>query len=236
MKINLSKKTKYVLSVILILIAISLLGNTNNNPVTFIERVFKPIHIGEVTYYYAVIIPILFIYYGLKWVNESKEYRLINTRGKRIIATIIVLLLCPNLTNYGIKLIKSTSGSLNAIYFNRDFTNSFYANLDDKGNQIVTCRLELENCGKENQEFYIKVLIPEYYKDIYVQESLMAKESDLKTDKKFVLHPKEKKVIMADFSGNTKEAVTNFTGSTSEFEFSLINDNEEVKFIKKNSF
>jgi hypothetical protein len=100
----------------------------------------------------------------------------------------------------------------------------------------VTCKLDLENCSKEDQEFYIKILIPEYYKDLYVQESLTAKEDDLKTDKKFVLHAKEKKVIIAVFSGGTKETVTNFTGSTSEFEFSLINDNEEVKFIKKNSF
>jgi len=46
MEINFSRKIKNVLSVMLILIGISLLGNTNNNPIAFIERIFKPVKLG----------------------------------------------------------------------------------------------------------------------------------------------------------------------------------------------
>jgi hypothetical protein len=105
--------------------------------------------------------------------------------------------------------------------------------LGNKSNEITTCTIELENCSEKAQEFYIKILVPEYYQEFVLQEELIAKESDFKTDKKFTLHSKEKRVIKTVFLGDMKNFDTSFAGSTNEFEFLLINDKEEVKFIKK---
>ena len=234
MEMNLSKKIKNVLSVILILIGISLLGNTNNNPIAFIERIFKPVKIGGGTFYYSGIFPILLIYFGFKWMNEFGEYKLLKTRNRRIIATIIVLLFSNQLITYGVKISKSMSTDLNSIYYNRNnVNNDLSLKLGNKSNEITTCTIELENCSEKAQEFYIKILVPEYYQEFVLQEELIAKESDFKTDKKFTLHAKEKRVINAVFLGDMKKSDTSFAGSANEFEFLLINDKEEVKFIKK---
>lgn len=234
MGINLSRKVKNVLSVILILIGISLLGNTNNNPIVFIERIFKPVIIGGVAFYYSGVFPILLIYFGVKWMNEFGEYKLLKTRNRRIIATIIVLLLSNQLITYGVKISKSMSTDLNSIYYNRNnVNNALSLKLGNKSNEIITCTIELENCSETAQEFYIKILVPEYYQEFALKEELIAKESDFKTDKKFTLHAKEKRVIKGAFLGDMKKIDTRFAGSTNEFEFLLINDKEEVKFIKK---
>ena len=234
MEMNFLRKIKYVLSIILILIGITLLGNTNNNPVAFIERIFKPVIIGSVTIYYSGIFPILLIYFGFKWVNKLREYRLLKTRNRRILATIIVLVFSNQLITYGIKISKSRSEDLNSIYYNRkNVNNTLSLKISNKNNEITTCTIELENCSEKAQEFYIKMLVPEYYKEFILQEELIAKESDFKTDKKFILHAKEKRVVNAVFSGDMKKSDTNFGGSTNEFVFLLTNDKEEVKFIKK---
>lgn len=225
---NLSKKAKGVLSVILILIGIGLLGNTNNNPIAFIQRIFKPLTLGQVTFYYSGIFPILLIYYGVKWMNEFREHRLLNTGAKRIIATIIVLLFSSQLITYGIKISKSMAADLNTIYYNRDNTNNTITiKLDNISSENITCAVELENCSEKEQEFYIKVLIPENYKDFVLQKELLSNE-------KFILHAKEKRVIYAEFSGDIKNPQNNTSCSTNDFEFFLINDKSEVKFMINN--
>jgi hypothetical protein len=231
---NFSTKIKNVLSVILILIGVSLLGNTNNNPIAFIERIFKPVIIGGGTFYYSSIFPILLIYFGFKWMNKFGEYKLLKTRDRRILATIIILLFSNQLITYGIKISKSMSTDLNSIYYNRNnVNNTLSLKLDNKSKKNMTCTIELENCSKKAQEFYIKIHIPEYYKEYITQEYLIAKESDFKTDKKFILHAKEKRVMEAVFLGDMKGFDSSFDGSTNEFEFLLIKGKEEVKFIKK---
>ena len=234
MKINFSGKIKNVLSVILILIGISLLGNTNNNPISFIERIFKPVMIGGGTFYYSGIFPILLIYFGFKWMNEFGEYKLLKTRNRRIIATIIVLLFSSQLITHGIKITKSMSRDLSSIYYNRyNVNNTLSLEVDNKSNEIITCTIDLENCSEKAQEFYIKILIPEHYKEFILHNDLIAKESDFKTDKKFILHAKEKRVIKAIFIGDIKKSQTSFGDCTNEFGFLLINGKDEVKFIKK---
>lgn len=233
MKISFSRKFKSILSFILILIGIILMGNTNNNPIAFIERIFKPIRIGKGTLYYSAIFSILLIYFGFKWMYEFGEYKALNTKNKRILATFLVLFFSSQVTTHGIKIIKSMSTDLSSIYYNRSNISDLSLNLNNKSNEIIACTIELENCSEKTQEFYIKVLIPKDYKEFIVQNELIAKESDLKIDKKFILRGKQKSTIKAVFLGNIKKPHTNFQGSVSDFEFLLINDKEEVKFIKR---
>ena len=235
MDMNFPKNIKKILSVILILIGIGLLlGNTNNNPISFIERLFKPVNMGGGTFYYSGILPILLIYFGFKWMNEFGEYKLLKTRNRRIIATIIVLLFSNQFITYGIKISKNMATDLNSIYYNRNnLNNTLSLKLGNESNEITTCTIELENCSEKAQEFYIKILIPVCYKEFILQEELISKESDFKTNEKFILHAKEKREIKAVFLGDMKKSDTSFEGSTNEFEFSLINDKDEAQFLKK---
>ena len=99
-----------------------LMGNSNNNPSVYIERIFKPINFGNGTLYYAVIIVMVITYYCLKGINEEKKNYFINSFFSRFIATIILINGFVWLGGYGAKFYKSFSHNLNSIYVNRDET------------------------------------------------------------------------------------------------------------------
>lgn len=224
---NLSKKTKSILSVLLIIIGICFLGDTNNNPDAFIQRILKPVKLGSSTLYYSGFLIILWIYFSLKWMYKFGEYKLLNTTTRRILATIIIITVSSPLIISGIKIRKSMAADLNAIYYNREYANDGLAiATDNEGNKTIICTVELENCSEKEQKFYIEVLIPEQYRYIIPQK-------EFSSDEKFILHAKEKKVIYTTFSGNISDTNNNHFWSTKDFEFLLINDKEQVKFMKK---
>ena len=224
---NLSKKTKNILSVLLIVVGICFLGDTNNNPNPFIQRIFKPVKFGNSIFYYSGFLIILLIYFSFKWMYKFGEYKLLNTIIRRILATIIVIIISSPLITSGIKISKSMASDLNAIYYNREYaTDGLVIATDNEGNKTISCVVELENCSEKEQKFYIKVLIPEQYRYFIPQQEYLS-------DENFILHAKEKKVIYTTFSGNTSNTNNNHFWNTKDFEFLLINDKEQVKFIKK---
>lgn len=224
---NLSKKAKNILSALLIIIGICFLGDTNNNPNAFIQRIFKPVKLGSSTFYYSGFLIYMLIYFSLKWMYKFGEYKLLNTITRRILATIIIIIVSSQLITSGIKISKSMDADLNAIYYNREYADDELAvALDNEGNKTISCMVELENCSDKEQKFYIEVLIPEQYRYFISQKEYLS-------DEKFILHAKEKKVIYTTFSGNTSSTNNNHFWSTKDFEFLLINDKDQVKFIKK---
>ena len=226
-------KKKQVIAPILIILGMVLLGNTNNNPVSFVERILIPIEIGSGTLYYANVFSILLIYYGLKGIYQHKGYSLLETRGRRILATILVLFLGIQLSNYGIKLYKSTTDDLNSIYYHRD-KNSDGLKVEQKedGKIIATCSIELENCSSSPQTFYINLMIPEFFQESIVQKDLLAIEDNSGKPMKFILHGKERKRINAVFSGKGKNKDSAFNGSSTRFQFLLFNDEQKVEFTQ----
>lgn len=226
-------KKKQIIAPILIVVGMVLLGNTNNNPISFIERILIPIEIGSGTLYYANLFSILLIYYGLKGIYQNKGYSFLKTRGRRILATMLVLLLSMQLSNYGIKLHKSTTDDLNSIYYHRD-KNSDGLKLEQKedGKIIITCSIELENCSSNPQTFYMNLIIPEFFQESIVQKELIAIEDNSGKTEKFILHGKERKRIDAVFSGKGKNKDSAFNGSSTRFEFSLFNDEQKVEFTQ----
>ncbi|OPJ55643.1 hypothetical protein [Alkalithermobacter paradoxus] len=232
MKINLSRKNKQLLYILLILIGVVLSFNTNNDPTPFVNRIFKPVNFKGGTLYYGGILCIILISVGLSGIQFKK----FKSEGAKLIAIILIFQLTIPLNNYSVKFIKSMSTDLNSIYYIRNKSNTLDIQTGQDG-EFIRYTLELENCSNIPQQFYLKITIPDYYQYLIVQNELVAKEYDLKTDKVFVLQGKEKKKIEAVFSGDIKSNNTGESGSvvhsTAFVEFSLINDKGEVRFIER---
>lgn len=112
------------------------------------------------------------------------------------------------LSTNAVKFIKGMSKDLNSIYYHRGNNyNSLSVGQDQSNNLIVTCRIELENCSEQLQEFNIAILIPEDFKE-FIHEKIELKDCELQTSE-------------------------NFISSTWPFEFTLFNGKEKVKFIDK---
>lgn len=231
-RMNLSKRNRYTLSILLIISAVILMFNTNNDPTPLINRIFKPTDFMGGTFYYGGILCIILIIVGLSGI-QSKIFK---KDASKIIALILILQLTIPLNNFSIKLIKSMSSDLNSIYYNRNEPNTLKIQVGD-GGEFIRHTLELENCSNIPQQFYLKIIMPDYYEELIVEKELVAKELDLKSDKIFVLQGKEKKKIEAVFSGDINDNIIEKPGSasyiTKDIEFVLINDKEEVRFISR---
>lgn len=90
---KLTEKQRKVLCYVGLVIIFILLGNSNNNPTLFAERIFKPIRGDSWSIYYSGLIVIIPFYYILKEFNKNKERKLIKTRFRRIVVVIILILL-----------------------------------------------------------------------------------------------------------------------------------------------
>lgn len=113
---------KLIISYIGLILMFVLMGNSNNNPSSYMERIFKPITFGDSTFYYSTIIVMVVIYYCLKGINSEKENYFINSPFSRFIVTIILISGFIWLGGYSTKFYKSFSNNLNSIYMNRDKT------------------------------------------------------------------------------------------------------------------
>lgn len=198
-----------------------LMGNSNNSPEVFIQRIFKPISGENWVFYYSGFIVIGGIYYCLYKLNEIKENRLIRTPIRRFISTIVLMSIFPTLWTNCTQVYKGFYKDLNAIYLDREIS---YMNFN-KGNGIISIdgRLYIKNCNNETQEFYIKIKTPSSIK------------SDIKEDyvtlpEKYIVHPKENKAIYVSQELLRTEESNNSTYMIKGFEYILFNDNDETIF------
>lgn len=167
---QLSKKYKIVLCYLGLFLLFLSMTNSNNNPITFLERIIRPVHIGSTTFYPAGLIGMLATYYCLKQLYKLNKNSLINTILRRIIVTFVLLSLFSNLSDFGIQLYKGFSHNLNAIYLNRDKTS-----IQLEGNQesiAINGVITFKNCSNTEQTFSIKIktpaLIHEMIKEDYI--------------------------------------------------------------------
>lgn len=223
MNIKLQPKMKSLLWIVLFFIGILLLFNTNNNPNTIIQRIFRPIHIGNGTIFYAAIFPMVIIYYSLKGLYKQGSYNLLNTRAKRIIILILIIAFLPDCIQSGIKAYKSFYSNLNSIYCYRDSMNLSIESKDNK--QRVFCNLELQNCSSKKMTFNVKVDMPKYF-DEFKGTSLTNKDNII------ILNPHERSKIEITLAESDVNCTGNTISSTSNFQFSLYNAEQEVKFIQ----
>jgi hypothetical protein len=229
---NKNNITRYI---VFIIFGLLILGNTNNNPDTFIQRIFKPIRFGDgVAIFYAALIPMIIICKGLKGIYDHRKIQMLDTRTKRIITMIVLLIIFSNCWDYGLKAYKGLAGGLNSIYCDRD--NIWLHAEEINENQVrLTTIINLENCGFKDQEFYMKIKIPREWKDYIDEEEIIFMEIHRSTNDKIYMNKRERTGVRVEAMATCRNSTYNknsySTRTIGNFDFILFNEDEEVMFI-----
>lgn len=223
----------FIRYILLIIFGLLITGNTNNNPNIFVQRVFHPLKLGDITIFYAGLIPMIMIYKGLKGIYICKKTEKLRTRSKRIIATIALLIIFLNCWNFGLKAFKGLAGGLDSIYCDRD---KMWLNVHevDENKVKISTRLNLENCSFEEQGFYIKLKIPKEWQDYIEEEEIIVKKINSDVIDKFYVNKHQKTHFRVEAIGTSRNGIGG-NMSIGSFDFVLFNDEEEVIFKGRNS-
>ncbi|MDR3593180.1 MAG: hypothetical protein P4L60_00085 [Clostridium sp.] len=219
---KLSKMQKGILCCLGLTITFVLMGNSNNVPENFVERIFKPIICSNGgRFYYAGLIVIAGIYSCLKKFNEIRENFLINRAFRRFIVTIVLMNLFSAMWVHCIQLYKGFSNDLNSIYLDREKTSVQFHG--DKDKLIINGTIDIRNCSNYAQKFHIKIKAPSL-----VKEDI--KEEYITLENEFEAHQKEEETLRINeelkFDGEIQ-----YSGYGSKaFEYILFNDKDEVVF------
>lgn len=215
---KLLKRHKLTLCYIGLILICLLMGNSNNTPVTYMERIFKPISFGSGTLYYANIIAILIIYYSLKAINDNKEHYFIKSISSRIITMIVLVSIVTWSGEYITKFYKSFYNNLNSIYMNRDETSIEFNFDDNKAN--INGQISIINYSNKIQEFNIKIKSPTIVKN-YTKEDYITVKNNVK------IYPKEEIRIYVD---EELDKIEGLQYSTQAFEYILFNNKDKTVF------
>lgn len=199
----------------------ALMGNSNNVPETFVERIFIPIRGNSWIFYYAGLIVIVGIYYCLKQFNEIRENSLINTAFRRVIVTIASMNLFTVMWVYCIQFYKGFSNDLNSIYLDREKTSVQFHGDEDK--LIVNGTIDIINCSNYTQKFQIKIKAPSL-----VKEDI--KEEYITLENEFEAHPKEEETLHINEELKFDREIQYSGYGSKAFEYILFNDKGEVVF------
>ena len=183
---KLSKMQKRILCYFVLAIIFILMGNSNNVPEVFIERIFKPIMGNDWKFSYAGFIVIFGIYYCLKKLNGIRESSLINRAFKRVIVTIVLMNFFSVMWVHCIQFYKGFSNDLNSIYIDREKTSVEFQREKDK--LIVSGRIDIRNCSNYTQKFQIKIKAPSLVKQD-INEEYITLENE------FEAHQKEEETL-----------------------------------------
>ncbi len=220
-KVSESNIQKRILCFIGLGVIFILMGNSNNSPEIFIQRIFKPISNNNSTFNYSGFIVIGGIYYCLYKLNEIKENRLIKTGFRRFIVTMLLINMFPTVWNDCVQIYKGFYKDLNSIYLDREDT---YINFNRNDEKItVGGKVDIKNCSNETQEFYIKIKTPSVVKEDINKEYIVLAE-------KYILHPKEERILIIS-QELMEKGESKYTGyGVKGFEYILFNKEDEVIF------
>lgn len=220
-----NKNAKTLVFVFLLITGLFLLTNTNNNPNIIIQRILRPVQLGNGTLYYAALIPAVMIYFSLKGIYRLQNVPVLRTRWRRLLVLMILLYLLPGISQGGIKIYKSFCNDLNAVYCHYDKMN-ISDTLSNSSRQI-TCKLTLENCSSKNKEFFVKIKVPDMFEE--------GNPPVLVNSGKLFLHPDEKREFTVTKDMGFVKTGDNILTSRLGFgfEFILYDSSREVRFAKK---
>ncbi|MGL4373476.1 MAG: hypothetical protein ACRCS6_06810, partial [Turicibacter sp.] len=146
---KLSDQHKIVICYLGLLIMLILMGNSNNVPEPFAERIFKPIMGDGWAVHYAGILIIFGIYYCLKQLNKIRQNSLVKTGLRRFVVTLVLLNTFSSNWGYCIQIYKGFFNDLNSIYLDRGKTS-----VQLQGHERVLNIdgvIALKNCSNEPQ-------------------------------------------------------------------------------------
>ena len=215
-----------------------LFGNSNNDPTPFIQIIMPPLRfLGGSILTYAAAPLLILMYYTIKEIYKIGNYNLLKTTFRRIVVLFIILSIIVGNINVGIKFVKSFNNDLNAVYCFRDDSKINFESSDSKIIRI-TCQIKLENCSSYTQKFYVRVL--NYYD--FAGDPIIHFKNDILDTKN--LKNSQQLLVLEGKRQNTFEIVFNteitgtdgFSSAGSDFEFTIYNENQEVKFLKENFY
>lgn len=218
---KLSKKQKVIISSIGLLIVFILMGNSNNIPETYADRVFKPISRENATFYYSGIMLMIITVFCLTLLNKVKETKLLKTGVRRVVVTFILIGIFPTMWGGCNIFFKGFSKDLNSIYLYRDRTNvSIYG---DENGVSAFGQVYIKNCSNETQKFYLKIKVPSIASEDINEEYFTVKHE-------FRLPPKEERRISINEELTLHRQDDLFGYNATVYEYVLFNDNEQVVF------
>lgn len=218
---KLSKMQRRILCCLGLTIMFVLMGNSNNVPETFAERIFKPIICNGGRFYYAGLIVIAGIYCCLKKFNEIRGNSLINRTFRRFIITIVLMNLFSAMWIYCIQCYKGFSNDLNSIYLDREKTSVQFHG--DKDKLIINGTIDIRNCSNYTQKFQIKIKAPSL-----VKEDI--KEEYITLENEFEAHQKEEETLRINEELKLDREIQYSGYGSKAFEYILFNDKGEVVF------
>ncbi|MGL4337165.1 MAG: hypothetical protein ACRCST_09760, partial [Turicibacter sp.] len=216
---KLSDQHKIVICYLGLLIMLILMGNSNNVPEPFAERIFKPIMGDGWAVHYAGILIIFGIYYCLKQLNKIRQNYFINTFIMRVGITLLLFNVFSSTWGYGIQIYKGFFNDLNSIYLDRGKTS-----VQLQGHERVLNIdgvIAFKNYSNEPQSFDIKIKIPAFINK-FIDEEYVTLEN------KIELNPKESQTIYLSEQVivNTDTQYSFYNGNA--FEYTLVNNQDEV--------
>ena len=218
---QLSNKQKALLCYLGLLVIFILVGNSNNIPELFIERIFESIRRSNWAIHYSGIIVVVGMYVCLKQLNNIRENTLIKTAFRRMIVMFILFNIFSGIWINIIQIYKGFSEDLNAIYLDREKTS-----VQMEGNEetlSINGIIDLKNCSRDTQMFYIKIKSPSLVE--------VATGKDYITlEQKVILYPKERQTIYLNEEMNISNESKYSAYSTHAFEYVLFNEEGEVVF------
>lgn len=215
-------------NILLGLIPLFLLGNSNNNPHPFVNRIFYAISENALVNYVAIIVTGLLIIftYGVMLNLEQPETR--ETIAKSIFVAFVIITLSGPLAEVGIRFYKSFSPGLNSIYTYRDDSKIYFSEAGDDQIQGIA-KVKLKNTSRHQREFFMRIEIPEDYftGNLTEREFLITDANGEKISYK--LSGRESNILEAPFIAPVKN--TDYvSGSLFDFLVILFTDEEEIVF------
>lgn len=218
---RLSNKQKAILCYLGLLVIFILVGNSNNIPESFYQRLFKPIRGGNWVIDYAGIIVVVGMYVCLKQLNNIRENSFINTFFRRMIVMIILLNVFSSVWEEVIQIYKGFSGDLNAIYLERE--NTSVQLQGDEETLSIEGIIDFKNCSQDVQRFYLKIKSPSLVEAATGQDYITLEQE-------VVLYPKERQIVYLNEEMNISNESNYSSYTTHAFEYVLFNEEGEVVF------
>ncbi|ABR47756.1 hypothetical protein Amet_1577 [Alkaliphilus metalliredigens QYMF] len=231
-----SIRKRVILSIIGLISAFIMMGYSNHNTIPLLERILVPIEMGNSTFYYAMLIPVVVIYFSFKNIIIALNLEDRNLRMRAFILTILCIVGYSSMLGRSEKVYRSYANDLNAIYYHRGDANRLGLN---GGEEVITVNgtIRLENLGDESQDFYIKLQVPAHFTEVMEESELMAIDQRTGESEKFSIDGKTEVVLRPYFIGTTAGEVRERSGgwgrSTRQFNFVIYNEAEEISFTEK---
>lgn len=203
-----------------IALVILLMGNSNNDPQTFGERIFKPINIGGGHFYYSGLIAVAILMYSFYLLNKNNEKWFYKNGVRRFLLSLILIGIIPSIWEIPLKIYKGFYNDLNAIYIERDKTHVWFNG--NNGKHTIDGGISLINCSKDSKSFRMKVRLPSLLANDIEEEYITIEEE-------FVLFPRES----VDFKINQEIKLdgSRYSGYNAKaFEYILFDEDDEAVF------